>query len=266
MAASLRPFLLALFLSTFLICNLGLAQADDIGTFDLSSEVSKFKQRYPMKSTSGKLINNRGRGRSELYGTRNFRVVLHGVLYRGGANNKYLQNPRKNMNPLPSVGLKNLCKEDFSTAIYMYSQNFSRAPKEVSCSPRNAALASHTLKYKQYSPLSQEKTILKSIYNRIKGQLDGPIYVHCWNGWHASGLISGIALKQFCDWNSSEVLAYWRKNTDGNSRGHSTVKRKLRHFQPYKEYAISKREKALICPQKIGVNADVADDVVGAEE
>ncbi len=52
-------------------------------------------------------------------------------LYRGGANNKYLENPRSNTNPLPTVGLTNLCKEDFSCrGVYLYSENFSTAPKE----------------------------------------------------------------------------------------------------------------------------------------
>ncbi|MNL43274.1 hypothetical protein D3C87_1657800 [compost metagenome] len=109
------------------------------------------------------------------------------------------------------------------------------------------------MKYKQFSPLYKDKEILRIIYNRIKGKLDGPIYTHCWNGWHASGMISGIALKQFCGWNNREALSYWYKNTDGNYRGYSKVRRKLREFKPYKEFAITKEEKRLICPSKIGI-------------
>lgn len=228
-----------------------------VENFNLAKEVQKFKARYRVTYTSTKLTSNRGEGRYRLYGTRNFRVVLQGVLYRGGANNRYMTPRRNNMNPLPTVGLKNLCKEDFSTAVYLYSQRYSKAPKQVSCASRDTG-EQNTLRYKQYSPLSEEKRILKLVYDRIKGRLDGPIYTHCWNGWHASGLISAMALKQFCGWSKSEVRAYWVKNTDGNSRGHSRVLRKLKYFKPYSEYNISSKERSLICPTKVISPMDMA--------
>ena len=71
-----------------------------------------------------KVTDNWGNQFEDLYGTRNMRPVLHGVAYRGGANNYYhKRNKRKNQNPLPSDGLLNLCQEGFSGAVYLYQQN-----------------------------------------------------------------------------------------------------------------------------------------------
>ena len=62
-------------------------------------------------------MDNRGRGFEPLYGTRNFRVVLRSVVFRGGANNQLHRTaPRDNRNPLPADGLKTLCAEGFGTA------------------------------------------------------------------------------------------------------------------------------------------------------
>ncbi|QDK38687.1 hypothetical protein DOE51_14380 [Bdellovibrio sp. NC01] len=214
--------------------------------FRLRQEVTKFENRYDEESPYLKLTNNRGLGFDDLWGTRNMRVVLHGVLYRGGANNVFLPNPRSNINPLPTVGLKNLCREDFSTAIYLYSENFSKAPKVVTC--KNTSQQDQTLVYKQYAAAGEYDEILRLVYARIKGRLNGPIYVHCWNGWHSAGLISGIALKQFCGWSDEKADAYWVRNTDGNSKGFKSIRAKLRDFEPLPKYKITAEEAALICP------------------
>ncbi|WII73172.1 hypothetical protein QJS83_04705 [Bdellovibrio sp. 22V] len=216
--------------------------------FRLDQEVKKYKDRYELENTFAKLTDNKGQGVDELYGTRNFRVVLHGVMYRGGANNKYLSTPRSNVNPLPTVGLNNLCKEDFSAAVYLYSENFNTAPKSVSC--KDTSHQDHKLNYKQYAAAGEKEKILQMVYDRIKGKLDGPIYAHCWNGWHSSGLISGIVLKQFCGWSNEKADAYWMKNTDGNNKGFDSIRRRLREFKPLVKYSITAAERALICPQE----------------
>ncbi|QDK38688.1 hypothetical protein [Bdellovibrio sp. NC01] len=214
--------------------------------FRLDQEVSKFKTRYDLNDPYTKLTDNKGKGVEELWGTRNMRVVLHGVMYRGGANNKYLATPRSNTNPLPTIGLTNLCKEDFSAAIYLYSENFSTAPKSVSC--KNTSHQDQTLVYKQYAAAGENEKILAMVYDRIKGKLSGPVYAHCWNGWHSSGLISGMALKQFCGWSDAKADAYWVKNTDGNSSGFDSIRSKLKAFKPLAKYKITAEEAALICP------------------
>lgn len=213
--------------------------------FNLAEEVQKYNSKYHLKDLSTKLTDNEGHGSMNLYGTRNFRVVLPGVMYRGGANNKYLTPRRGNMNPLPQVALDNLCQEEFSQVVYLYPDNFSIAPAKTACKQG-------LTRYKQLSPAKENKEILGLVFARIKGQLSGPVYTHCWNGWHASGLISGMALKQFCKWNGAEALQYWYKNVDGHSKGYRQLRQDLKEFKPYKEFAITDEERNLICPEKPG--------------
>jgi hypothetical protein len=196
------------------------------------------------------VTDNRGEGDEDLYGTRNFRVVLHGVYYRGGANNKYHRtNPRSNKNPLPTDGLQNLCEEGFATAIYFYPTNFDKAPKVVKC---GSGVETNTLNYKQIDALTtkNQPAILQLIYDRIKGKVSGPLYGHCWNGWHASGVIAAIALRQFCDWSASEAKDYWRKNTDDHTSGYAKVEEMVTSFKPITALKISAAEQAVICPDK----------------
>lgn len=105
------------------------------------------------------------------------------------------------------------------------------------------------LTYKQYAAAGENEKILALVYDRIKGKVDGPIYAHCWNGWHSSGLIAGMALKQFCGWSNEKVDAYWVKNTDGNSSGFEKIRQRLRDFKPLVKFSITKEERDLICPE-----------------
>jgi hypothetical protein len=215
-------------------------------SFQIANEAKKFKLRYGVSDPYTKITDNKGVGDAELYGTRNMRVVLHGVMYRGGANNVFFAPPRPNTNPLPDVGIENLCREDFSTGVYLYAENYSTAPKSVSC--KNTSQKDHTLQYKQHAADGGKEKILALIFSRIKGQLNGPVYTHCWNGWHSSGMISAIALKQFCDWTDEQADAYWVKNTDGHSAGFTILRNKIKAFQPISKYSITADEKAAICP------------------
>ena len=95
-------------------------------TFLLESDY--YVNRYKEPDLMYKVIDNFGNGFDSLYGTRNMRTVLHGVAYRGGANNYYHKtDKRNNHNPLPDDGIANLCKEGFSHSIYLYKQNWDSA-------------------------------------------------------------------------------------------------------------------------------------------
>jgi hypothetical protein len=45
--------------------------------------------------------------------------------------------------------------------------------------------------------ISKARVLLETIFAAIKDSEMGPIYMHCWNGWHASGYISALSLRQF---------------------------------------------------------------------
>jgi hypothetical protein len=225
------------------------AEVTSAPKFDLKSQVEEYQLRYGLKDPYSKLVSNRGDGYESLYGVRNFRVVLQGVLYRGGANNAYNRNgKRNNMNPLTSEGLTNLCEQGFSDAVYLYSKNFSKSVKSVSC--RTVGNEDSQLRYSQITGLdtANERELLNLVYQHIKGFRRGPLYDHCWNGWHASGFVAAISLRQFCGWSAAEANAYWVKNTDGNSSGRTSIRNRIREFQPFTDLSIDESERALICP------------------
>ena len=213
--------------------------------------IEYYNQRYDLDDLFAKRTDNRGDGFEGLYGTRNFRVILKGVAYRGGANNTWHRtNRRANTNPLPDDGLKNLCREGFGLSYYLYTTNFENAPELTTCqSPRSSE---HELRYMQVSPNDEEQTydVLTAIHETISDYRHGPIYLHCWNGWHASGLLAAKILRQFCGLSADEAVAYWDSNTDGNNKEarYESIRRRIRDFTPYPEFAISEREAALICP------------------
>lgn len=207
-----------------------------------------YEQRYQLQSLNQKLVSNTGDGFEDLYGVRNFRVVLRGILYRGGANNVYNKyKKRDNKNPLQDEALKNLCEEGFKSSIYLYTTNFSTAAKSVSC--RNFENQDNALKYQQITGLDEKNTdvFLEAFYKAIKGQGAKPIYLHCWNGWHASGLISTLALRQFCKMDADTAVQYWIENTDGNSDGYDSIKTRIRNFVPRSQFQISEMERREIC-------------------
>jgi len=220
-----------------------------------AADSEAYKERYAEKMGTtnqlmSKITDNRGDGFEDLYGSRNFRTVLHGIYYRGGANNYYHRsNPRNNMNPLPQDGLENLCQEGFKKAIYFYETNFS--PKEVSCNSRFGG--ANTLSYTQMTALKDNtgfKPILSEIYNCIKSGKGCPIYGHCWNGWHASGLVAAVVLRQYCDFTPEQGLKYWIDGTDSvENSNYPTIKNAITNFIPFPEFAISAQTKKDICPQ-----------------
>lgn len=214
-------------------------------------DIQFYKDHYQLADVYTKKVNNVGDGYEDLYGVRNFRVILHGIAYRGGANNYYhKKNKRDNRNPLPNDGLQNLCEEGFSKAVYLYSTNYSTAPKQTNC--RDLFSQNNQLNYVQWSPYNA--TDIKKVFTEIKAVLDdarkGPIYLHCWNGWHASGLISSLILRQFCGISGDKAVQYWDKNTDGNNTdsAYEKIRKSIRDFKPMDEFKVNSEVQKAICP------------------
>ncbi len=220
-----------------------------------AADTEVYKERYAEKlgtnnQLMSKITDNKGDGFEDLYGTRNFRAVLHGVYYRGGANNYYHRsNPRNNMNPLPQDGLENLCSEGFKKAYYFYETNY--IPKEVSCESRLGG--SNTLTYTQLTALDDRtgfKPILSEIFNCIKNGKSCPIYGHCWNGWHASGLVAAVVLRQYCNFSAEQAIKYWIDGTDAvENSNYPAIKNTISKFVPFREFAISNQTQKEICPE-----------------
>jgi hypothetical protein len=212
--------------------------------------ISFYQNHYQLGDLYTKLINDKGDGYDDLYGLRNFRLVLDGLVYRGGGNNKYHKDtPKANMNPLPQSGLENLCKEGFSKAIYLYSTNYENAPKKISC--QSIHNQKNELEYVNLLSAngSDIEKILGLVHEGIKNNT-GPMYVHCWNGWHASGLVSAMTFMQFCGWDTKRAVEYWDKNTDGNNQlpGYEKLREQIRNFKKLSHLNLTDDEKKLVCP------------------
>lgn len=210
-----------------------------------------YKERYQETDLMYKVTDNYGNGFDALYGTRNLRPILHGVAYRGGANNYFHKTAKRhNHNPLPDDGIRNLCQEGFSSTIYLYRQNFDSAPALDSCDCISGG--ENELKYYQFDYNDQKHIYeaLKLIHNSALNDSVGPVYLHCWNGWHASGLLSALALRQFCGFDKWEAINYWDLGTDGanNSPRYQIIREMIKEFEPYPDLVITDSLGNKICP------------------
>lgn len=217
-----------------------------------AKDIEFYKNRYHLSDVYTKLVNNVGDGFIDLYGVRNFRVILNGIAYRGGANNYYHKtHKRDNRNPLPNDGLLNLCEEGFSKAVYLYSTNFETAPKNTAC--KDVFNKQNILNYVQWSPYNTTdvRKLFAEVMSTINDASKGPVYIHCWNGWHASGLASALILRQFCGTSAAQAVKYWDQNTDGNNTdpAYESIRKTIRDFKPYEEFKVDVGIQKEICPK-----------------
>lgn len=177
------------------------------------------------------LIENADVTNEKVDGLRDFRVVIPGILYRGG-------NSGGGHQPLRANGLQSLCDRGFSQAVYMYPDNFEYAPKP-SCD----------LEYTTFGGGIKDRKLVYNYLKKVKAVIDGtkqgPLYIHCWNGWHASGEMAAYALMQFCGMNGQQAQAYWNANVNV---GKGTVTR-MQRFQTFNDLNISAEQQAQICPK-----------------
>lgn len=214
-------------------------------------DYSYYKNRYVETDLMYKIVDNWGNGFDSLYGTRNMRPILHGVAYRGGANNYYHKTAkRKNSNPLPNDGVSNLCKEGFSHSVYLYRKNWETAPTMDTCKCVNDSR--NVMQYDQFDYFDDQHIhdMLEIVYNSAKDSSIGPVYLHCWNGWHASGFISAVILKQFCGMSDLDAVAYWDLGTDGanTSPRYNKIRDRIKNFKPYSKFMLYDSLQNSICP------------------
>lgn len=223
----------------------------DTSEFTVLPTPEYYKERYKANDLLHKVVDNWGKGFDSLYGTRNLRPILHGVAYRGGANNYFHETKkRKNSNPLPADGIDNLCSEGFSQSVYLYRTNFDNAPVSHSCNCENGGV--NEMKYSQFDYYDTQHVydILKIVHKSAMNDSVGPVYLHCWNGWHASGFISAIVLKQFCGMSDLQATAYWDLGTDGanTSPRYNKIREDIKNFKPYPEFILTDSLGNRVCP------------------
>lgn len=189
------------------------------------------------------LIYNVPATQEDIPGLRSFRVVMPDVLYRGG-------NSGGGQLPLKDTGLKALSDRQFSAAVYMYPNSF------------NPKANTYGLNYTVFGPGGiKDRQSIHNFLSKVKDIIEnkkGPMYIHCWNGWHASGEMATYALMQFCGLRNpkpgtGETQAnmkytpqkYWDANADA---GKGTVKR-VQNFVIFDDLRISEADAARVCPR-----------------
>ncbi len=212
---------------------------------------SMYKARYKEEDLMFKIVDNYGNKFDKLYGARNMRPVLHGIAYRGGANNYFHKTAkRKNQNPLPNDGLVNLCQEGFGSSVYLYRTNSDSSFTEVKCNCIDGD--KNKMDYFQYDYFDDKHVyeMIKMVYESATDSSKGPVYLHCWNGWHASGFLAAVILKQFCGYNDIDAVAYWDLGTDGANRSphYRTVRKRIRDFEAFPEFMLEDEMGNSICP------------------
>jgi len=92
--------------------------------------------------------------------------------------------------------------------------------------------------------------MIQMTYESATNDNVGPIYLHCWNGWHASGYISAVILKQFCGYSNWDAVNYWDLGTDGanTSPRYQHQRERIKNFVPYPEFMISDSLQDCLCP------------------
>jgi hypothetical protein len=241
------PYLAALFLCAAPASHAQSSTDDE----NLEKSIAAYTSRYVLATLYESAVDDHGRGKAELRRLRNFRAVLPGILYRAGANNSYRTAYGKpelpNNGPLPEEGYTNLCQEGFSEAYYVYgATGFKRAPTR--CERGGVTnILNYSALHPQYSDVDR-KEFLTVIHERIVSDNHRPILVHCWNGYHASGVASAIALRQFCGLSAEDAVIYW--NTTAAPLEKKSKERSLaqiRNFKPIASLAIGAKQQQLAC-------------------
>lgn len=243
-------------LGVFVFC-LTMSHSIKCQNFQDSTECTRI-DKFGLGSLEKRSIDNKGKGDERFSGTRNFRVVLYDLVYRGGGDNLHLKDtiPKYYLwNPMPIAGIRQLSDIGFDQSVYLYSYNFDYWYPTSRIDSLSAAGFNYICRPKLNDYLDD---YMKDIMGRAADSVPGMVYIHCWNGWHQSGLLSAYTLMQFCDYSNAEALKYWENCTDGNYKGFAAVKKNIRNFEPAKEFYFTDDQKARFCPCRIDPSASSA--------
>src|ERR1700674_2389113 len=169
---------------------------------------------------------------SQFHGIRDFREVMPGVLYRGGANNGHA--------PLSHDELNALCEDDIGPAIYLYTTGFS-GPSVTHCSKGS-------LNYidKGWEG-SGRAAVHKQIYDTIKYK-GKPVFIHRCYGIHAPGAVAATALIQFCNLPPKQAVAYWKVGVLAKLQ-YPKVIQSIMSFKPDPALQLTPEERDQYCPR-----------------
>lgn len=172
------------------------------------------------------------------------RPVLKGALYRSGT---------------PSdPALQALCESGWKRVYSLYGEHTTQT------GPRNASMLRHgrdvrtcqaesggqrSLEWRS-APSSRMRNlpaIFADIIDSVRNPDHGPVLVHCWNGLHYAGMVSALALRQFCGLTTEQAEAYWRANANRGAN-YPLIIANLQSFKPIPNLMLTPEEQAAVCP------------------
>ncbi|CAD0186494.1 hypothetical protein RUESEDTHA_03403 [Ruegeria sp. THAF57] len=167
-----------------------------------------------------------------------FRPVLSGVLYRSG-----FKGGDKERTGLSEGQRETLCGEGFSTGFYA---DFGKNTEYGRTSCGNGSFDY------QSARSSRPGAVMASIHEVIENPGKGPVLVHCMWGVHSSGVLSAMALVQFCGWTEERAKDYWNEARNGapcSGGCDQWIDSKFSKFSVDPNLTISTEQQAAICPK-----------------
>jgi hypothetical protein len=89
--------------------------------------------------------------------------------------------------------------------------------------------------------------IFQDVIDSIRNPDKGPVLVHCWNGLHYAGMVSALALRQFCGLSAQQAEAYWRANANRGAN-YPLIIANLYSFKPLPSLTLTPDEQQAFCP------------------
>jgi len=176
---------------------------------------------------------------SGIPGLRNVRTVMGGILSRGGG-------PAYKM--LSERSMRGLCEQGFSGGVYAYDDGYT-GPTSVDCVDASGVARRFEYQSIGFRSRRDRQQFMALLYDVIL-QNKGPVYVHCWNGWHASGEMSALALMQFCGYSGADAADYWAANVGDpeNLGNYGRIRKGIAAFQAFEEFVLDEKTRARVCP------------------
>lgn len=171
------------------------------------------------------------------------RPVLKGALFRSGTPSE--------------TGLAHLCETGWKRVYSLYGEHTTQA------GPRNQNMLRHgrdtrtcqsergqrTIEWRP-APSARMRSlpaIFADVLESVRSPDKGPVLVHCWNGLHYAGMVSALALRQFCGFTAEQAEAYWRANANRGAN-YPLIIDNLYKFKPIANLSLTPEEQAVICP------------------
>ena len=171
------------------------------------------------------------------------RPVLRGALYRSGTPSE------EALSYLCEAGWKRVYSlyGEYTTQTGPRNQNMLRHGRDRRVCQSDGAERSIEWRAAPSSRMRNLPMIFRDIIETVRNPDRGPVLVHCWNGLHYAGMVSALALRQFCGLSAEQAEAYWRANANRGAN-YPLIIDNLKRFKPLPELALTAEEQQAVCP------------------